>query len=64
MLREIHELLWILDGAAQLGVDTAEMIEVLVALATSPAKVILAADLRPHRQRSRGLLAELINRTP
>jgi hypothetical protein len=59
VLRDVHELLWILDGAATLGVDTREAYDEIDAFASLPAAALLALDLGPYRTRVRRLLAGL-----
>jgi hypothetical protein len=64
VLRDVHELLWLLTGAAALcpvsqpalAAELADAIEALDALAGGPAAAILEADLGPHRAATRRLL--------
>jgi hypothetical protein len=64
VLRDAHELLWLLDGAAalcpasqpELAAALAGAIEALDALAGGPAAAVLDADLAPHRVATRQLL--------
>jgi len=66
MLREIHELLWLLTGAAALCADEPELRgeleqarDVLDALGGASARELLATDLQPHRDASRQLCARV-----
>lgn len=67
VLRDAHELLWLLAGAAalcpasqpELAADLAHAFEGLDALAGGPAAAILEADLGPHRAATRRLLQGL-----
>ena len=64
VLREVHELLWLLTEAAKLcpssqddlGVQLAREIEELDAIAQGPAPTLLEIDLRPHGATARALL--------
>ncbi|HVK86538.1 MAG TPA: hypothetical protein VM513_20610 [Kofleriaceae bacterium] len=61
-LRELHELLWVLDGAArlcdddELRAELAAVISALDAIASSSIDMVLDADLRSHRAAARALL--------
>jgi hypothetical protein len=67
VLRDVHELLWLLTGAAalcpashaELAAELAGAVEALDAVAGGPAAAILAADLRPHRTAAHRLLGRL-----
>jgi hypothetical protein len=53
LLREVHELMWILDGAAGLCAELAPEIEAVIeALASIEGDV----DLAPHRAAAKALL--------
>lgn len=64
VLREVHELLWLLTEAAklcppshdELGAQLAREIEALDAIASGPAQTILEVDLRPQAASGRALL--------
>ncbi len=64
LLREVHELLWLLTEAAKIcpsshddvGVQLALEIAALDAIARRPAPILLEVDLRPHRDAARALL--------
>jgi hypothetical protein len=66
-LRDVHELLWLLAGAAalcpashaELAAALAGAIAALDAIAGGQAAAILDADLRPHRAAARRLLHRL-----
>lgn len=66
-LRDAHELLWLLTGAAalcpgsqpDLAAELARAIAALDALAGGPAAAILEAELAPHRAATRQLLHRL-----
>jgi hypothetical protein len=75
VLRDAHELLWLLDGAAalcpasqpELATALARATEALDALAAGPAAAVLDADLAPHRAATHQLLHRLrmaLGRTP
>jgi hypothetical protein len=63
-VRELHELLWMLTEAAQLGrglrgelsVELSREIEALDALARGPAASLVELDLRKHRRAAHALL--------
>jgi hypothetical protein len=67
ILRDAHELLWLLAGAAALcpasqpalAAELAHAIAALDALAAGPAAAILEADLAPHRATTRRLVQGL-----
>jgi hypothetical protein len=63
VLAEIHEILWVLTGAADLCAPLRPALEAaaaaLEALAAAPARTLLAADLQPHRDITHRLLAEV-----
>lgn len=67
VLRDAHELLWLLTGAAalcpasqpELAAALARAIEALDALAGGPAAAVLEADLAPHRAATGQLLHRL-----
>lgn len=67
VLRDAHELLWLLAGAAalcpasqpELAAELARALEALEALAGGSSAAILAADLAPHRTATRHLLRRL-----
>ena len=67
ILRDIHELLWLLAGAAALcpassaalRADLGRAIDALDALAGSSPRTLLAAELAPHRAATRALLGQL-----
>jgi hypothetical protein len=63
ILREVHELLWLLTEAAKLcpaadalGAQLELAIEALDAIAQGSAAELFEADLRPHRAAARALL--------
>lgn len=67
VVRDVHELLWLLAGAAalcpgsqpDLAAELARAIAALDALAGGPAAAILEAELAPHRAATRQLLHRL-----
>jgi hypothetical protein len=64
VLRDVHELLWLLTEAvklcppshADLGPQLARTIEALDAIACGPPLALIEVDLRPHRDAARALL--------
>jgi hypothetical protein len=58
VLRELHELLWILDGAARF-LDVADLIASLERAGRSTTHELLALDLAPYRAAVRTRLAPL-----
>ena len=67
ILREVHELLWLLAGAAalcrashgELWTELGLAIEALDTIASEPARALLDVELQPHRSATRRLLRQV-----
>lgn len=64
VLRELHELLWVLDGAAHF-VDVDDLVAALERVGRGTTRELLALDLAPYRAAVRARLAPIgAARTP